>query len=159
MHRHIVLQYEMHFLSPVTVYDITDLEQRLHRARAAVRMSHRACCEDVPLCLLWGCPTMPAVRMSHCACCEDVPLCQAWPTTDVNTSGALQSWQLSLDHNSSHHSLESPWWKTRSRATIPPNNPTLRHTPRKNRNSKLEEYTHPYVHSNIVYKSKDVEAT
>ena len=83
MHSHIVLQYEMHFLSPVTVYDITDLEQRLHKARATVRMPHHAGCEDVPLC--W-----------------------ARPTTDVNTWGALQSRQLSLDHNSSHHSLESP---------------------------------------------------
>ena len=69
MYRHTVLQYEMHFFSPVTVYDITDLEQRLHKARAAVRMSHHSCREDVPL-------------------------CQAWPTTDVNTwsVGALQSW-------------------------------------------------------------------
>ena len=81
--QHIVLQYEMHFLSPVTVYDVTDLEQRLHKARAVVRMSHHACCEDVPL-------------------------CQARPTTDVNTWRGSPVSAVELGPQLSYLSLESP---------------------------------------------------
>ena len=49
--------------------------------------------------------------------------------------------------------------KTKIRATIWSSNPTAEYISQESENTNLKRYTHPSVHSSIIYYSQDVEAT
>ena len=49
--------------------------------------------------------------------------------------------------------------KTKNKAVILSINPTPGYVSRKDENTDLKRYTHPYVHSSAIYNNQDMEKT